>query len=104
MKTKKDEITHKQFIDLFVTCIKNDSFKIAILIYTCYLNPQIDIDERMLDIIMASIKDSVKFHEAKLFFLHEHFNSLTIQQMNNLVDIYQEILTRKDIKMNPIIN
>jgi hypothetical protein len=39
MLTKKDEITHKQFVDLFITCLKNDSFKIAILIYTLYLNP-----------------------------------------------------------------
>lgn len=38
ISTKKDEITHQQFIDLFVICIKSDSFKIGMLIYTLYLN------------------------------------------------------------------
>jgi len=57
--TKKDEITHKQFLDLFILCIRNDSFKIAMLIYTLYLNTVEDMDGRMLDIIMASVRDSV---------------------------------------------
>jgi len=61
MQTKKDEITHKQFVDLFITCLKNDSFKIAILIYTLYLNPQVDMDEKMMDILMASLRDSNYF-------------------------------------------
>ena len=44
MATKKDEITHAQFIELFVLCIKNDSFKIGILIYVLYIDPSIDMD------------------------------------------------------------
>ena len=40
----------------------------------------------------------------KLFFLHEHFNTLTISQMNYLIDIYQELLNHKDVKLNPMIN
>jgi len=102
--TKKSEITHKQFIDLFVLCIRNDSFKIAVLIYVLYLNPQVDIDNRILDIIMQSLKESICFHEIKLFFLHEHFDLLTVSQMNQLVDIYQDILSRKDPKQNPMIS
>jgi len=81
-KTKKDEITAKQFIELFIICIRNDSFKIAMLIYTLYLNPQVDMDSKMMDILMNSIKESIKFHELKLFFLHEHFNELSISQLN----------------------
>jgi len=38
-KVKKTDISHKQFVDLFIYCLKNDSFKIAILIYTLYLDP-----------------------------------------------------------------
>ena len=38
-KTKKERISHKQFVDLFIICIRNDSFKIAMLIYSLYLNP-----------------------------------------------------------------
>lgn len=78
MKTRKDDITHKQFLDLFVICIRADSFKIAILIYTLYLDPENDMDARMLEIIMASIKESPKFHEIKLFFIHEHFDVLSV--------------------------
>lgn len=102
--TPKDEISHRQFVDLFIICLKNDSFKIAILIYTCYLNPNQDMDNRMMDILMSTIRESVLFHEHKLFYLHQHFDVLTIYQMNHLVDIYQEILNVKDARSNPSIN
>mmetsp|Transcript_12391 Transcript_12391/g.19326 ORF Transcript_12391/g.19326 Transcript_12391/m.19326 type:complete len:103 (+) Transcript_12391:2986-3294(+) len=42
--TKKDNITHKQFVDLFIICLKNDSFKIATIIYLMFLNHAQDID------------------------------------------------------------
>jgi hypothetical protein len=91
-------------VDLFITCLRNDSFRIAILIYTLYLDIQIDIDEKMMDIVLGTIKESEKFHEIKLFLVHEHFDILTIQQMNQLLDIYQEALHTKDIKIHPIIS
>jgi hypothetical protein len=59
ISTKKDEITHQQFIDLFIICIRNDSFKIGMIIYTLYLDLQKDIDEKMMDIILTTIKESV---------------------------------------------
>ena len=102
--TKKGDITHNQFVNLFTICIRNDSFKIAMLIYTLYLDVNSDMDEKMLDIIMASIKDSIRYHEMKLFFIHQHFNSLTVSQMNELVDIYQEILRRPDPKYHPVVS
>jgi hypothetical protein len=104
IQTKKDEITHKEFVSLFITCIKNDSFKIAMLLYTLYLDYNTDFDSKMMDIILMSIKESEKFHEIKLFFIHEHFDILTIQQLNVLVDIYQQQLTRKETKLHPIVN
>lgn len=58
----------------------------------------------MMDILMSTIKESTKFHEMKLFFLHEHFDVLSISQMNQLIDIYQEILNVKDPRFNPAIN
>jgi hypothetical protein len=43
LMTEKDEITRKQFVDLFSICLKNDSFKIATLLYCNYIN-QSDMD------------------------------------------------------------
>ena len=103
ISTKKDEIDHQQFIDLFIICIKSDSFKIGMIIYTLYLDVQKDIDEKMMDIILATIKDSTLYHEMKLFLIHEHFDLLSIEQMNLLVDIYQDILHSKEPKGNPLI-
>ena len=88
MKTKKDEITHQQFVELFIICVKNDSFKIGMIIYLLFLKPSEDMDQAMLNIIMTSLKESVYFHEIKLFFIHEHFDELSIGQLNSLVDIY----------------
>ena len=104
ISTKKDEITHQQFIDLFIICIRSDSFKIGMLIYTLYLDLQRDIDQRMVDIILATIKDSTLYHEMKLFLVHEHFDLLSIEQMNLLVDVYQDILHSKEPKGNPLIS
>jgi|TARA_B110000305_G_C19149256_1_gene497258 hypothetical protein len=61
------------------------------------------MDQKMMDILMTTIRESSKFHEMKLFLVHEHFDVLSIGQMNNLVDIYQEIV-HKDAKLNPVIN
>ena len=86
--TNKDGIVHQQFLDLFVICIKNDSMKIAFLIYTKYLRINEVMNSTMLDLIIFSIKDSFRFHEAKLFFIHEHFDVLSIDQLNRILDIY----------------
>jgi len=53
-----------------------------------FLRPAEDIDLKMMDILMGTIKESVKFHEMKLFYLHEHFDVMSIAQLNNLIDIY----------------
>ena len=76
--TKKDNITHKQFVDLFVIALKNDSFKIAMIIYLVFLNHATDIDHKMMEILLQIVRESPRFHEIKLFFIHEHFNLLTI--------------------------
>ena len=59
---------------------------------------------KIMDLVIFSLKDSVKFHEMKIFFIHEHFEVLSVAQMDTLVDSYQEILHRKELKMNPIIS
>lgn len=56
-----------------------------------------------MDILMSTIKESVLYHEIKLFILHEHFDVLSIYQMNQLIDIYQDVCHHKDPKFNPLI-
>ena len=74
------------------------------LIYTLYLNITVDMNEKMMDIIMVSIKDTILYHEIKLFYIHEHFDTLSIEQMNFLVDIYQDLVSSKDPKGNPLVS
>ena len=52
INTKKDNITPKQFRELFIICIRNDSIRVAMLIYTLYMKPQVDMNQKMMDIIM----------------------------------------------------
>lgn len=52
MRTKKSDITPKQFLDLYRICLRSDSFKIGMLIYTTYMNPALDIDTAMMDIVI----------------------------------------------------
>ena len=63
-----------------------------------------DITPKIMEILILSLRDSCKFHEMKLFLLHEHFDLLSIEQMNQLVDIYREILHRKELKLNPMLS
>lgn len=104
IQTKKSDVTKKQFLNLFVICIKSDAVKIAMLIYLLYIDPITDIDEKMMDVIIGSIRESLRFHEIKLFFIHEHFDVLSIQQLTVLIDIYHTSLHSQDYKNHPIVN
>ena len=63
-----------------------------------------DIDNRIMDIIIESLKGSLRFHEHKLFYIHEHFDILTIFQMNYLIDTFMEILHRAEHRHNPMLS
>ena len=63
------------------------------LIYTVYFeDKKSSIDNKMMNVVMQSIHESPLFHELKLFFIHQHFDSLTIKQMNTLLDTYMEVI------------
>ena len=64
---------------------------------------QSDITPQIMDILMDSLVKSVKFHEMKLFFLHQHFDILNIAQLNNLVEIFIDMLHRKELKKHPSV-
>ena len=103
LKVDLSEIEHKQLVDLFCICFRYDSFKIANQIFLRFMTSQ-DISTRIIDLFIVSLKDSVKFHEMKMFYIHENFDLFTISQMNQLIDIYMEILNRKELRMNPMLS
>ena len=92
VRTSKAGISQQQFQDLFEICLRSDSFKIAMVIYTLYLDRELVFNQRMMDLILLSIQRSEKYHEFKLSLLHEHFELLTIEQLDKLVSVYQSIL------------
>jgi len=57
-----------------------------------------------MEILLNSISESTRSHELKLFLLLEHFDILSIYQMNRLLDIYKVVLHSKDPKKNPMIS
>ena len=81
LRADVSEIDKSQFIELFMTCIKNDSLKIGIQIYLRYMGTN-DINSKIMELFILSIRDSCSIHEMKLFFIHEHFDVLSIFQMN----------------------
>lgn len=52
------EISHKQYIELFIIAIKNDAFKVALHIYLRFLN-NTDMDSNMMEIFIYTLKDSL---------------------------------------------
>lgn len=103
LKTDKSEITHKQFVELFCICIKSDAYKIGTQIYLRELSSN-DITTKIMDLFIYSIRDSCVYLEMKLFYIHEHFDILSILQMNNLIDIFMEVFHRKEHKLNPMLH
>ena len=78
LNAKLNEIkNHKEFVEIFEIALQNDAMKTAMQIYLRYLTP-FDINGKIMDIIITSLKDSVRFHEIKLFYIHQHFDILTI--------------------------
>lgn len=63
-----------------------------------------DLDSRIMEIFILTLKDSLKFHEVKMFFIHEHFDKYTIAQLNMLVDTFMAILNSKEFKENPMLS
>jgi len=53
-----EKVSHKQFVNLFEIAIKSDSFKVALQIYLRYLSNN-DMDARMMDILIHTLKDSL---------------------------------------------
>ena len=76
----------------------------AILIYTLYIDPIVDFDLKMMEILIDTLRNSTKFHEIKLFLIHQHFDQMSIMQMNNIVDFYNIMAMPKDPKLNPLVS
>ena len=68
-------------------------------IYLRFLTP-VDITRKIMDIVIASLRETTRFHEMKMFLIHQHFDFLSIKQMNDLVDTFMEILSRPNFKKN----
>lgn len=104
IKTQKVGITHKQFVDLFVICLKNDSMKIAMLIYIMYMRVNEVVNASMLDLFIDQIRESSKQHEIKLMLIHNHFDLLSVQQLGHLLDAYLSQINSTNYHHHPIVN
>lgn len=98
-----DDIKHDQVINLFMICLNNDSYKVAIQLYLRFIKPQ-DMTSKIIDILISRVMDSLPYFEIKLFFILEHFDQLTIFQMNKLVNHFLEVLHRPSVKNNPMLS
>jgi hypothetical protein len=54
--------------------------------------------------LMESLKTTTKFHEIKLFFIHEHFDVMSVEQLNQLVDIFILMYKRTEYKFHPFLS
>ena len=66
--------------------------------------PHSDIDNQMVRRMIDSMKESCRFFEIKLFFIHTHFDLMDIGLLNYLVDTLQLVFFRTDLKSNPALS
>mmetsp|Transcript_33505 Transcript_33505/g.51474 ORF Transcript_33505/g.51474 Transcript_33505/m.51474 type:complete len:81 (+) Transcript_33505:1745-1987(+) len=64
-----EDVSKRQLIELFAICLRNDSFKIGMVMYLKYLSAR-DFSGKTMDTVIESLKVSTQFHELKLFFIH----------------------------------
>jgi hypothetical protein len=103
LTTDTKDIKHEQFKKLFQIAIQNDSMKVAFNIYLRLLTQQ-DIVQTDMDLFMNALKTHV-YHEAKFFFIHQHFDLMSVKQLNTLVDILMGMLTSvRNLKLNPALH
>lgn len=76
--------------------------KVAFNIYLRHLGKN-DIINADMDVLINTLKTEA-YHETKFFFIHQHFELLSVKQMNTLIDVLMEILNVRDIKRNPVIH
>jgi len=62
------------------------------------------LDAEFLDTVIDSLAESICFYEYKLFFIHEHFDELTIVQLNNTIDKLLVVLFKQDLRLNPLMS
>jgi len=98
-----EQLTMQQIVQLFITCIRNDSFKMGLQLYCRYLRNQ-DITLEIMHRLTMSIRDSTKFLEIKLFFIHQHFEILDVESLNKLIDVLLIVMRRHNYGMNPILS
>ena len=98
-----ESLNYQQIMDLFLTCIRHDSFKLGLQLYCRFLKGP-DITPEVMHRLTQSIKDSPKYLEIKLFFIHEHFSLLDVEAMNLLIDTVMGVLKRRNYAYNPILS
>ena len=106
MYSKKDYVetlSREQLLELFILCIRYDSFKIALQLYMNHISAN-DINSKLMEYLILSMRDSVRLFEIKLYFILTNFDLMTIEQMNTLVDILVMVFNKHEYKMNPMLS
>lgn len=58
----------------------------------------------MAEILIDTLKNSCKYHEIKLFLFHQHFDVLSILQMNQVIDYYNWVKGLSNPRLNPFVS
>mmetsp|Transcript_41399 Transcript_41399/g.63111 ORF Transcript_41399/g.63111 Transcript_41399/m.63111 type:complete len:329 (+) Transcript_41399:1432-2418(+) len=97
------KLSKAQIIDLFTICIRHDAFKLGFQLYCRFLKGP-DINRAILRTLTISLRDSIKFMEIKLFFIHEHFDTFDVEGLSKLVDILLLTLKRTRYHLIPVLS
>ena len=103
LKVNCDKLHRSEFVEIFKTCVRCDSFMMALEIYFNNISHS-DITLDILKRVLLSMRDSVKFHEQKLFFIHQHFDQLDIFTLHLLLDLLLQQLHRQEFRLIPALS
>ena len=95
------DLSNKKMQELFLDCLKNDSFKILFHIDQHY---KINYTPTVINALNQSIRDSQWYFEIKMYFVRRTFVILNVSQMDKLLDLFDSIFKEPNAKKHPLVN
>lgn len=98
---KQISLSYQRIEHLFLISIKYDSFKVAFFIERKY---KIKFTKKVIDCMYNSLRDSQWYVELKLFYIRQSFPYLNVEQMDELLSMFIQILQVNNPKLHPMVN
>ena len=99
--SKNMNLTDERVEQLFLVCLKFDSFMVAFYLSNTY---NIKWNAKVIEQLNTSIRESQWYFELKLYFVRQSFIFLNVAQMDDLLSLMETIFNVNNPRNHPLVN